>query len=309
MNSRNRWFVATIVIIPSAIFGIGYYLVGRDFALSVASIFATIIVAAFGILNQETKTTDRLREHSQTLIKEVEETWFVEREVYHDYSAMPYGLVFFTAIYAPHSMSEIRPISPKHIEQIEAHLMSGYRDLNSNYVEGRKAAKEHLENVVGFWQGLEDIVSKKVVERCPTISEWDSNRKTRSVDSFDLKLTVNLVYLELLSLVLYERKFGYFKEPQPTKTEQGEYFIVGQGDALRSIDRAVALSFFAVVNEVIEDKTFQESVRRSEEEKKAVYSKIDIFRSGLEKIKDDFEHGYQNLKGSCLRCDQLRRTG
>lgn len=309
MNRRNQRLIAAIVVIPSAAFGIGYYLAGRDFALAASSLAATVVVAAFGILNQETKTTERLREHSQTLIDEAEKTWFVEREVYHDYSEMPYGLVFFIANYEPHGKSEIATNRPKHVAQIEDHLASGYRELHANYIEDKKAVKEHLERIVHFWEELERTVSSKVAERCPTIIEWDSHRKTRQLETFDLKLTVNLVYLELLSLVLYERKFGYFKEPLPTVTEQGEYFVVGQGDCLRSADRGVALIFLAAINEIINDKTLQDSVKGLEDDKKKVYTRLDDFKKGFEQIEDDFEHGYENLKGSCPRCAQLRRTG
>jgi len=308
MNSRNRRFVLTIAVIPSAIFGIGYYFVGRDFAFSVASLIATVIIAVFGVLNQETKTTDYLMEHSQTLIKEVDETWFVEREVYHSYSEMPYKLVFFIANYGIRGSSQTTVVAPKHLDQIDDHLSSGYRQLNLEYIEAKKVAKEHLERVIQFWEKLEEIVSSKVAETCPTITEWDVSEKRRPLNTLDLRMTVNLVYLELIFVQNLDRPYGHFQNPAPTKTEQGEFWSVGQY-SLNSTDREIAMKFLTAINEIIYDKRLQESVRRSEEDKRAVYAKLDIFKKGFEQIKDDFEHGHQNLKGSCPRCKQLKKTG
>lgn len=308
LNRRNQWLVVLIIAIPSAAFGVGYHFAGWEAALSLSSITATVVVAAFGIIGQETKTAERLREHSQTLIKEVDETWFVERNVYHAHSDMPFKLVFFVADYAIHGKSEIKDHLPEHIFQIEDHLRSGYPSLEQEYIEATRVAKAHLQKVVKLWEELEEIVSKKVAEQCPRVREWDSNRNVRPMDSFDLKRTVNLLYLDLLFVVNYERPFGHFKAPRETVAGPVSYHDVGEG-AFQSTALEDASNFTYLMNEMVQDPKLQALVKTQEEEKAKVYEKIDSFKKGFLQIEDDFRHGYQNLEGTCPRCKQLRRTG
>lgn len=308
LNRRSQWLVALIVAIPSAAFGLGYYFAGRDFALALSSLVASIIVVVNGVASQGTETKERLREHSQTLIKEARETWFIERDIYHAYSEMPFKLVFFVAEYGTHGRSEIKDRLPEHVLQVEAHLKSGYPSPEGDYLEATRVAKAHLQKVIKLWEQIEEVVSKKVGELCPRVKEWDSSRNIRPMDTFDLKRTVNLLYLDILFVVNHEKPFGYFKAPRETTSGPFHYYDVGEG-AFQSTALEDASNFTYLMNEMIQDTNLQELVRTQEKDKAIVYEKIDPLKRGFEQIEDDFTHGFQILKGTCPRCIQIRRSG